>query len=77
MLITTYASYSVRFSLDEVPITGVKTGGVKGINLKDEDYVVSVNADSYRKQTKISCLITIRGAVKKMALNEIEAGGTS
>ncbi|WP_419958439.1 DNA topoisomerase IV subunit A [Psychrobacillus psychrotolerans] len=73
VLITTYASYSVRFSLDEVPITGVKTGGVKAINLKDEDYVVSVNPISTQNKEDI-LLITTRGAIKKMALNEIEAG---
>ena len=54
VLITTYASYSVRFSLDEVPITGVKTGGVKAINLKDDDYVVSVNVIP-AKAMKIFC----------------------
>ncbi|MFJ7826507.1 DNA topoisomerase IV subunit A [Psychrobacillus sp. NPDC096623] len=73
VLITTHASYSVRFSLDEVPITGVKTAGVKAINLKDGDYVVSVNPISLQSNEDIM-LITQRGAVKKMALSEIEAG---
>lgn len=73
VLITTYASYSVRFSLDEVPITGVKTGGVKAINLKEEDFVVSVNPISAQSNESIM-LITHRGAIKKMALSEIEAG---
>lgn len=73
VLITTHASYSVRFSLDEVPITGVKTGGVKAINLKEEDFVVSVNPISAQSNESIM-LITHRGAIKKMALSEIEAG---
>ena len=73
VLITTYASYSVRFSLDEVPITGVKTAGVKAINLKEEDYVVSVNVITQESNESI-LLITQRGAIKKMALSEIEAG---
>lgn len=73
VLITTHASYSVRFSLDEVPITGVKTSGVKAINLKDSDYVVSVNAVSLQSKEDIM-LVTQRGAVKKMSLSEIEAG---
>ena len=73
VLITTYASYSVRFSLDEVPITGVKTGGVKAINLKDQDFVVSVNPISQESKEDIM-LITHRGAVKKMVINEIESG---
>ena len=73
VLITTHASYSVRFSLDEVPITGVKTAGVKAINLKEGDYVVSVNPISLQSKEDIM-LITQRGAVKKMALSEIETG---
>ncbi|SDN10761.1 topoisomerase-4 subunit A [Psychrobacillus sp. OK028] len=73
VLITTHASYSVRFSLDEVPITGVKTAGVKAINLKDGDYVVSVNPISLQSTEDIM-LITQRGAVKKMTLSEIEVG---
>lgn len=74
VLLTTYHSYSVRFSLDEVPITGVKTGGVKAINLKDDDVVVSVNVISQDSQEDIT-LITQRGSVKKMGLKEIESGG--
>ncbi|MEK3981719.1 DNA topoisomerase IV subunit A [Psychrobacillus sp. FSL K6-2836] len=73
VLITTYASYSVRFSLDEVPITGVKTGGVKAINLKEEDFVVSVQPIS-QESNKDIMLITHRGAIKKMVISEIEAG---
>ena len=73
VLITTHASYSVRFSLDEVPITGVKTSGVKAINLKDSDYVVSVNPVSLQSKEDIM-LVTQRGAVKKMSISEIEAG---
>lgn len=73
VLFTTHLSYSVRFSLDEVPITGVKTGGVKGVSLKDDDYVVSVNVVPLNSNDDMT-LITQRGAVKKMALKEIEPG---
>lgn len=73
VLLTTYYSHSVRFSLDEVPITGVKTGGVKGINLKEDDYVVGANVIPQNSQEDIT-LITHRGSVKKMALKEIESG---
>ncbi|QFF99076.1 DNA topoisomerase IV subunit A [Psychrobacillus glaciei] len=74
VLLTTYYSYSVRFSLDEVPVTGVKTGGVKGVSLKDDDYVVSVNVITQNSHDDIT-LVTHRGSVKKMGLKEIEAGG--
>ena len=29
--------------MEELPVTGVKTGGVKGINLKEDDHLVAVN----------------------------------
>ena len=74
VMMTTYFSYSVRFSLDEVPITGLKTGGVKGISLKELDYVVSVNVVPENTKSDL-ILITHRGAVKKMSLHEIEPGG--
>ncbi|MEK4522033.1 DNA topoisomerase IV subunit A [Psychrobacillus sp. FSL W7-1493] len=73
ILMTTHLSYSVRFSLDEVPITGVKTSGVKGINLKDDDYVVSVNVVS-QQSTEDIMLITQRGSIKRMHLSEVEPG---
>lgn len=74
VMMTTYFSHSVRFSLDEVPITGLKTGGVKGISLKELDYVVSVNVIPQNTKSDL-ILITHRGAVKKMSLHEIEPGG--
>ena len=43
LLLTTYLSYTLRFKIEEIPVTGVKTAGVKGINLKEEDYLVAVN----------------------------------
>ncbi len=73
VLMTTHNSYAVRFSLDEVPITGVKTAGVKGINLKEDDYVAEVNRIS-KDSTSDILLITHRGAVKKMHLTEVESG---
>ncbi|WP_342560749.1 DNA topoisomerase IV subunit A [Psychrobacillus sp. FSL W7-1457] len=73
ILMTTHLSYSVRFSLDEVPITGVKTSGVKGINLKEDDYVVSVNVIS-QQSTEDIMLITQRGSIKRMHLSEVEPG---
>src|SRR5690606_33706499 len=43
LLLTTYFSYTLQFKIDEIPVTGVRTAGVKGLNLKEEDYLVSVN----------------------------------
>ncbi|WP_075617852.1 DNA topoisomerase IV subunit A [Paenisporosarcina indica] len=74
VFIVTRDGYAVRFNMQEVQVTGVKTGGVKGINLKDDDIVanatiipVDVRGDLF--------LVTHRGAVKKMSLKEFEQGG--
>ncbi len=71
LLLTSYLSYTIRFDLEELPVTGVKTGGVKGMNLKENDHLVSVNAiDKDQKQDLI--VITHRGAIKRMNDSEIE-----
>ncbi|ANU11096.1 DNA topoisomerase IV subunit A [Planococcus antarcticus DSM 14505] len=73
LFIGTKQAYGVRFPLDEVPLTGLRTGGVKGVNLKDGDEAVSaVMIDPEVKQELV--LITHRGAAKKMKLQEFESG---
>ncbi len=39
--------YSVRFDKDEIPVTKVKSSGVKGINLKDDEVISGINVDPY------------------------------
>ncbi len=41
IILFTNQAYALRFSLDEISVTGIRTAGVKGINLKDEDQLVS------------------------------------
>ncbi|MGE6369205.1 DNA topoisomerase IV subunit A [Planococcus kocurii] len=73
LFIGTKQAYGVRFPLDEVPLTGLRTGGVKGISLKDDDEAVSaVLIDPEVKQELV--LITHRGSAKKMKLQEFESG---
>ncbi|CAM5224111.1 DNA topoisomerase 4 subunit A OS=Ureibacillus acetophenoni OX=614649 GN=parC PE=3 SV=1 [Ureibacillus acetophenoni] len=71
LLLTSYLSYSIRFDIEELPVTGLKTGGVKGMNLKDNDHLVSINAIDPNKEQDL-LVITQRGAVKRMSLSEIE-----
>ncbi|WKA52648.1 DNA topoisomerase IV subunit A [Planococcus liqunii] len=74
LFIATNQAYGVRFPLDEVPITGLRTAGVKGVNLKDNDFAVSaIMLDAEEKQELV--LVTNRGAAKKMKLQEFETGG--
>ncbi|MGB6406982.1 MAG: DNA topoisomerase IV subunit A [Planococcus donghaensis] len=73
LFIGTNQAYGVRFPLEEVPLTGLRTGGVKGVNLKGDDEAVSaILIDPEVKQELI--LVTHRGAAKKMKLDEFESG---
>ena len=71
LLLTSYFSYSLRFDIEELPVTGVKTSGVKGINLKDEDKLVSVNLLMAGDQQDL-LVVTHRGAIKRMNISEVE-----
>ncbi|AIY05375.1 DNA topoisomerase IV subunit A [Planococcus sp. PAMC 21323] len=74
LFIGTKQAYGVRFPLEEVPLTGLRTGGVKGVNLKGDDEAVSaILINPQVKQELV--LITHRGAAKKMKLDEFESGG--
>src|SRR5690606_10129778 len=74
VLLTTYLSHTLRFDLEEeLPVTGVKTGGVKGISLKEDDYLVAVNVVDKNIEQEL-LVITHRGAVKRMSVSEIEVG---
>ncbi|MFS0575032.1 DNA topoisomerase IV subunit A [Sporosarcina sp. 179-K 3D1 HS] len=70
VLLITHGSYALRFPLAEISVTGVRTAGVRGINLKDEDYVVA--AEFIQDETASILIATQRGSVKRMNLNELE-----
>ena len=69
IFITTHLGYGLRFLINEVAPTGIKSAGIKAINTK-EDYVVSANmfddADEY-----IS-VITSKSTGKRVRLSEFE-----
>ncbi|MGD6956529.1 DNA topoisomerase IV subunit A [Rossellomorea aquimaris] len=71
IFIATHLSYGLWFSEEDVNIVGPRAAGVKGINLKDEDYVVSGKIVKDPVKDYIF-LATQRGAVKKMKLAEFE-----
>ncbi|TFE02932.1 DNA topoisomerase IV subunit A [Jeotgalibacillus salarius] len=69
LMLATHYGYGLRFSEEEVGMVGQRAAGVKGINLKDGDFVVS----AIIAEDEDSLLaITNRGAVKKMAVSEFE-----
>ena len=73
ILLTINTSYSIRFPMEELPITGVKTAGVKGIMIKEGEYLAAANILEPEGKEDI-VLVTQRGAVKRMNVSEIEMG---
>ncbi|HOO68077.1 MAG TPA: DNA gyrase C-terminal beta-propeller domain-containing protein, partial [Bacilli bacterium] len=69
VLITTNKCYSLVFDINEVPITGIKSSGVKAINLK-EDYVTNgtIFDDSYEYIT----IVTNKGTAKRVKISDVE-----
>lgn len=73
ILLTANTSYSIRFDMEELPVTGVKTAGVKGILLKDGEYLAAANILEPGAEQEL-VIVTQRGAVKRMSVAEIEQG---
>ncbi|TMW73381.1 DNA topoisomerase IV subunit A [Alteribacter natronophilus] len=71
LFFATYTGYGLWFDEEEVSITGQRTAGVKAVNLKPDDYVVSGIAFS-QDSTPSLFLITQRGAYKRMNLSAFE-----
>ncbi|GAF39165.1 parC protein [Agrilactobacillus composti DSM 18527 = JCM 14202] len=65
----THLGYGVRYPLAEVPAVGAKAAGVKAMDLKPDDYIVSfILTDSAKDSLG---LLTQRGAFKQMHLSEL------
>jgi topoisomerase-4 subunit A len=71
IFIATSYGYALWFNEEEVNPTGARSAGVKGINLKEGDFVVSGPVLNPDKSVNL-VLVTHRGASKKMSLTEFE-----
>lgn len=69
VMIITHNGYALHFNIDEVPVVGAKAAGVKSINLKDEDFVVS----AFIANTESFFILTQRGSLKRMTTELIPA----
>jgi topoisomerase-4 subunit A len=68
----THQSFALWYSEDEVSVMGPKAAGVKGINLKDGDYVASIfTVDDISTIVELH-LHTQRGAIKKIKIDQLE-----
>lgn len=71
LFLATEMGYGLWFDEEEVNIVGARAAGVKGINLKEGDYVVNGKILDNRGSQFI-LIVTQRGSIKKMALKEFE-----
>ncbi len=70
VFIATEHGYGLWFDINEIVVVGLKTGGVKGINLK-EDQVVAVS-NFNRENIEYISLITNKSTGKRMKLSEFD-----
>ena len=68
VFVATSDGYGLWFDINEIPIVGLKTSGVKAINLKDDKVVSVSNFDNVDYIT----VITNKGTGKRVKLSEFE-----
>ncbi|KZE66178.1 DNA gyrase subunit A [Fictibacillus phosphorivorans] len=72
VFITTHFGLGLWFAEEEISIVGQRASGVKGINLKDGDQVVSGFALPEDPEKAQVIIATQRGALKKMKVSEFD-----
>ena len=72
VFLVSHRGYGLRYPLAEVSTYGPTAKGVKSINLKEEDYVVSGLLIDNQKSTVQAMIVTQRGAIKKMNLTDFD-----
>ena len=69
ILVTTYNGYGLWYNASEVPVTGLKSSGVKAINLKD-DYVI--NGTVFNNDCEYITIFTNKNTAKRIKITELE-----
>ena len=69
VLITTLNGYGLRYEVSEVPVTGLKSSGVKAITLKNDEVV---SGHIFDDQQEYLTVITHKGTGKRIKLSELE-----
>jgi topoisomerase-4 subunit A len=69
VIVVTNTGYSLRFDMDEVPVTGIKSSGVKSINLKNDYVVNGLIINDFNENLTI---ITDKGTGKRIKLSDVE-----
>ncbi|UAC49574.1 DNA topoisomerase IV subunit A [Bacillus aquiflavi] len=71
IFLSSFLSYGLCFHEKEVNLVGLRAAGVKGMNLKTNDFVTAGQVIDHHDEAAI-VIVTQRGAIKKMKLTEIE-----
>lgn len=73
VFVATHLGYGLWFDEEEINIVGTRAAGVKGINLKEGDYVVSGQVFEKEQTSQLQIIVvTNRGAIKKMTFAELD-----
>lgn len=71
LFLISHLGYALWFDEEEVSIVGVRAAGVKGMNLKDGDFIIGGNIiDPSCDETIV--IATQRGSIKRMKLKEFD-----
>ncbi len=70
IFISTDSGYGLWFDKQEVPLVGLRTSGVKAINLKNDNLVAMTNFNS--NEIEYISIVTDKGTAKRVKLTEFE-----
>lgn len=71
VFVATKNGYGLWFDVDEISVTGLKSSGVKSINLKNDEVVSGL---LFNKLEEYITIITDKGTAKRLKLNDFEKG---
>ena len=69
-LLVTKTGYYLNYNINEIPLSGTKSSGVKGINLKDDELVSGL---TYSDKDEYLTIITNKNTAKRIKLNELNS----
>ena len=69
-LLVTKTGYYLNYDISEIPVTGTKSSGVKGINLKDDEVVSGL---TYNEFDEYLTLVTNKNTAKRIKLSELNS----
>ena len=69
-ILVTKTGYYLNYSINEIPLSGTKASGVKGINLKDDELVAGI---PYNDNDEYLTLFTNKNTAKRIKLNELNS----